>query len=272
MQVSSRMLHKTAILLLGLLLAASIFVVLSNDNAGATTPSQWETLRGYINSYYGGAQYNAGLNGEAGFRIGKINLWNRLDSNGDIAPNAGAGIGSAGTNVTGVLGEGDNAANRPVLIDNLRTQTAYIPGTEFRCNWNTNLDCFSNSSISTIRQIVDNHKAAGFSTDIVDHCVSSQTAGPTTGGFGIIAQVPGALSSDTSLIPRVFIADYSRNGWRNNISNAVTRHLPTMISCFARPTGRSRLLAATSATASRPWPPLPQPRSQWTSGQVRSIP
>jgi hypothetical protein len=95
-----------------------------------------------------------------------------------------------------------------------------IPGTEFRCNWNANEDCFSDASITSIRQIVDNHQAAGFSTDIVDYCVSSQTAGPTTGGFGIIAQVPGALSSDTSLIPRVYNVDYSRNGWRNSLSVA----------------------------------------------------
>jgi hypothetical protein len=220
MQISSRSLFRTAIIFLGVMLALGLFVGLNhNKQASALSPSQWETVRSYIDSYFSG-QYNAGLDGEAGIRMGKVDLWNRLDSNGDISPNAGAGVGANGVAVTGVLGEGDDAANRPVLIDNLRTQTNIIPGTEFRCNWNANEDCYADTSISAIRQIVDNHAAAGFSTDIVDYCVSSQTAGPTTGGFGIIAQVPGALSSDTSLIPNVYIADYSRNGWRNNLSVA----------------------------------------------------
>ncbi|MHB9111699.1 MAG: fibronectin type III domain-containing protein [Thermoleophilia bacterium] len=218
MQASSKLLFRTAIVLLGVMLAMVVFVaVSSNQQAQALSGSQWNTVRGYINSYFGGSQYNAATDGEAGFRMGKVELWNRLDSNGNIAPNAGAAVGSAGAAVTGVAGEGDNMASRPVLIDNLRTQTAVIPGTEFRCNWNVDNDCFSSASITAVREIVDNHKAAGFSTDIVDYCVSSQTAGPVTGGFGIIAQVPGALSSDTSLIPHVYNVDYSRNGWRNNL-------------------------------------------------------
>ncbi|MCL5882855.1 MAG: hypothetical protein M1539_02595, partial [Actinobacteria bacterium] len=221
MQASSKLLSRTAIILALVLTTLLVVVFYNSQQAQALSPSQWETVRGYINSYYGGAQYNSSLDGEAGFRMGKVALWNRLDSNGDIQPNAGAaGVGSTGTTVTGVLGEGDDMANRPVLIDNLSGQTAYIPGTEFRCNWNADQSCFADSSITAIREIVDAHKAAGFSTDIVDHCVSSQTAGPVTGGFGIIAQVPGALSSDTSLIPKVYIADYSRNGWRNYLSNA----------------------------------------------------
>jgi hypothetical protein len=104
-----------------------------------------------------------------------------------------------------------------VLIDNLRTQTGMIPGTEFRCNWNTNEDCFSDSSLAAIREIVDAHAEAGFSTDIIDYCVSAHTAAPTTGGFGILAQVPGALSSDLALTPHVYTLDYARNGWRNNV-------------------------------------------------------
>ncbi|MHB0866952.1 MAG: fibronectin type III domain-containing protein [Thermoleophilia bacterium] len=218
MQVSSKLLTRTAVVMLGLLLLVAVFAVINvNSQANALNPTQWDTVRGYIASYYGGPQSGGGLDGEAGFRMGKVALWNRLDSNGDIQPNAGAAVGSAGTTVTGALGEGDDMANRPVLIDNLMTQTAFIPGTEFRCNWNANQSCFSDTSITAIRELVDAHAAAGFSTDIVDHCVSSQTAGPVTGGFGIIAQVPGALSSNTLLIPKVYIADYSRNGWRNNL-------------------------------------------------------
>lgn len=211
-------------MLMALLLVTAVFVVISQtQQANAMGPSQWETVRGYIDSYYGGSQSGGGLNGEAGFRMTKADLVSALDSNNDISPKY-ASLPTSGTvpgptTVTGVLGEGDDAANRPVLIDNLMARIDVIPGTEFRCNWNVDGSCFANSSISTIRSIVDNHKAAGFSTDIVDYCVSSQAAGPSTNGFGIIAQVPGALSSDTSLIPKVHILDYSRNGWRNFVAN-----------------------------------------------------
>ncbi len=220
MQISSKMLFKTGVLLLGSLLAATFFVAVNSSQANALDASQWNKVRGYIAEYFGGPQYAAGLEGEAGFRMTKADLWGRLDSNSNISPAPGTAVGSAGTTVTGVLGEGDNMANRPILIDNLRTQTGIIPGTEFRCNYNTNNDCFSSSSITAIREIVDNHKAAGFSTDIVDYCVSAHTAAPTTGGFGIIAQVPGALASDITLTPRVYTFEWARNGWRDNVSNA----------------------------------------------------
>lgn len=201
-----------------LIIAALVPVYLSvTSPANALNVSQWETVRGYVAEYFGGPQYNAGLEGEAGFRMNKTDLWNRIDSNGDISPAASAAAGQASGAVTGVAGEGDDMANRPVMIDNLMTQTAVIPGTEFRCNWNVNESCFSNASITTLRQIVDNHQAAGFSTDIVDYCVSAHTAAPTTGGFGIIAQVPGALASDTSLTPNVYTFEYARNGWRDQV-------------------------------------------------------
>ncbi|MBI5869652.1 MAG: hypothetical protein HZB44_01655 [Actinobacteria bacterium] len=203
-----------------LLIAALMPVYLSvATQANALNVSQWETVRRYVNEYFGGPQYNAGEAGELGFRITKVDLVGRLDSDNDISPKyaspATSGTVPGPTTVTGVADEGDDMANRPVLIDNLMTRTDVIPGTEFRCNWNVDNSCFADSSISAIRTIVDNHKAAGFSTDIVDYCVSAQTAGPTTGGFGIIAQVPGALSSDTTLTPNVYTLKYARNGWRN---------------------------------------------------------
>ncbi|MHB8791944.1 MAG: beta strand repeat-containing protein [Thermoleophilia bacterium] len=205
-----------------LIIAALVPIYLSvSSQANALNVSQWETVRGYIAEYFGGPQYNAGLEGEAGFRMNKTDLWNRIDSNGDISPNAGTGIGSAGTAVTGALSEGDDMAARPVIVDNLMTNTGVIPGTDFRCNYNTNESCFSDTSITSIRQIVDNHQAAGFSTDIIDYCVSAHTAAPTVGGFGIIAQVPGALASDTSLTPNVYTFEYARNGWRDSVGAAL---------------------------------------------------
>ncbi|MBE0428656.1 MAG: hypothetical protein IBX61_02140, partial [Thermoleophilia bacterium] len=50
MQVSSKLLFKTAILLLGLLLAVSVFVGISAQKASALNASQWETVRGYVDS------------------------------------------------------------------------------------------------------------------------------------------------------------------------------------------------------------------------------
>ncbi|MHB1389772.1 MAG: hypothetical protein ACYCXF_00835, partial [Thermoleophilia bacterium] len=93
---------RTAVIMLGLLLVVAVFAVINvNSQAKALSTTQWDTVRGYINSYYGGPQSGGGLDGEAGFRMGKLALRDRLDSNHDIAPNAGAGVGSAGTTVTG---------------------------------------------------------------------------------------------------------------------------------------------------------------------------
>ncbi|MHB8967356.1 MAG: hypothetical protein ACYC5A_04580 [Thermoleophilia bacterium] len=208
--------------LLTLLVAMSAFTAIflsSQDDAKALDASQWEYLRSNIDAYFSG-QYAAGEGGTAGYTYDKTALQTALDSNGDMSPIAGSPPGSAGTTVTGVLGEGDDAANAPILIDNLRTQTAIIPGTSFRCNWNTADDCFSETSLTAIKELVDARKAAGFSTDIAVYCVSSHTASPTTGGFGAIAQT-GALSSDGD-VPNVYMVEYSRNGWRNNVPAALS--------------------------------------------------
>src|SRR5450759_2109430 len=160
MQLSSKLLYKTAMMLMAILLVTAVFVVINQtQQASAMGPSQWETVRGYIDSFYGGSQSGGTLNGEAGFRMTKATLVSALDSNNNISPKYAAlptsGTVPGPTTVTGVLGAGDDAANRPVLIDNLMTRTDIIPGTEFRCNWSTDGSCFADSSISSIRSIVD---------------------------------------------------------------------------------------------------------------------
>lgn len=204
--------------LLTLLVAMSAFTAIflsSQNEAKALDATQWEYLRSNIDAYFSG-QYNAGNGGTQGYTYGKLALQAALDSNDDMAPRDG----SAGTTVTGVLGEGDDAANAPILIDNLMTQTGIIPGTSYRCNWNVDDSCFSVASVTGVKELVDAHKAAGFSTDIVVYCVTSHTASPTTGGFGVIAQT-GALSSDGD-VPNVYMAEYSRNGWRNVVPAALS--------------------------------------------------
>lgn len=229
--------------LMTLLVAMTVFtaVFLSTDNkASAIDGTQWETLRGYIQDYFGGAQYDPARGGTAGFTYNKVDLQAALDSNDNISPKAGSPPGDNGVTVTGVLGEGDDAANAPILIDNLMGQTNIIPGTSFRCNWSTDDSCFSEASVTMVRELVDAHKAAGFSTDIVDYCVSSHTGSPTTGGWGIIAQT-GALSSDGD-VPNVYLAEWSRNGWRNNTPAPLT-------------TANSIAAAETSTGYSNPTPP-----------------
>ena len=109
------------------------------------------------------------------------------------------------------LGEGDDAANAPVLIDNLMGQTNMIPATSFRCTWNTN--CFDAANVTTVKNLVNAHEVAGFSTNVVDYCVSGHTEAATTGAWGYIAQT-GGLGGAT--VPKVYAFKWGRNGWTNS--------------------------------------------------------
>jgi hypothetical protein len=164
-----------------------------------STNGQQATIQQYINSYIN-KQFSSTDEGEAGFYVDQAALKTRLDSNGD------------GT----ILGEGDDMANAPVMVDNLDMIPTIIPGTEFRCVWN--VDCFSASSVNDVKQLVDSHKAAGFSTDVVDYCMTDHTAAPTTAGWGIIAQT-GALASDGS-IPNVYNFKWGRDGWTDTFTDS----------------------------------------------------
>jgi hypothetical protein len=72
-----------------------------------------------------------------------------------------------------------------------------------------------------VKELVDAHKAAGFSTDIVDYCVSSHTASPSTAGWGIIAQTGGLGLDKDGNVPHVSELEWSRNGWTNTATAMV---------------------------------------------------
>ncbi|MBE0429241.1 MAG: fibronectin type III domain-containing protein [Thermoleophilia bacterium] len=227
MQASSNVLFKVAIVLLGLLIAVSVFVGASVQKAGALDTSQWETVRGYIEAYFSG-QWDGDATGTGNLIFPKEDLRNAIDSNGDMsntAPGERTFATATFTTIDGVLDEGDDAANRPVIIDNLSQNAHHIPGTSFRCRWSGGADggnCFTESSVAAVKDLVDRHQEAGFSTDILAHCNTSHTSSPTTAGFGVLAQVPGALASDPSLTPQVYEIEWSRVGWINQVQDPFT--------------------------------------------------
>lgn len=245
-----------------MMLAIGMFVAISgNQKASALDSTQWEKMRGYIDDYFNG-QFDPGRDGEAGIVYGKLALQNALDSNGDMTSSSctniavSYGFGDRCDNVDGVLGEGDDAANRPVLIDNISSDTNIIPGTSFRCKWNVGDDCFSQASIAEVRELVDAHEEAGFSTDIAVYCHSAHTAGPTTGGFGILAQT-GALSSDGD-VPNVYELEFARLGWTNGYVGAFTYS-----NAIASP--------ETAGTYSTPATPTPPPNCELASTDAELV-
>ncbi|MDO8735692.1 MAG: fibronectin type III domain-containing protein [Thermoleophilia bacterium] len=191
-----------------LLVAAIVPVFLSTSApAGATNMSDLARVRAYVSSYISN-QFTPGSEGEDGFLISAASLHSRLNPISD-------GF---------VLGEGDDAAGAPVLVDNLANQTSWIPGTTNRCAWNTGAgtpgvleNCFDPAVLDQVRARADAHAAAGFSTDIVVYCYSGRTEAPTTGAFGYIAQT-GRLRSDGS-IPNVYALKWGRNGWTNTVGS-----------------------------------------------------
>ncbi|MFA5801133.1 MAG: hypothetical protein WC911_01515 [Thermoleophilia bacterium] len=234
MQVSSKLLFRTAIIMLGMLLMLGLYMSMSSSvkTAKGMDSTQWEKVRGYVDKYLND-QYNAADDGEAGYLEGKITIQDRLDNGGVL------GL-SAVHNAT-YLGEGDDAANAPVLVDNLMQLTNIIPGTSFRCRWNAGTDggnCLSTSSAATVKGLVDAHAAAGFSTDIIVYCGTGHTEAPTAGAFGFFAQVPGALA--TSGTPKVYAMKWGRAGWTNSLATSTAANASagpeTSAGGFAAPT------------------------------------
>jgi len=129
-------------------------------NAGSLTQTEWESvadyLQGYVSSQYVSGPDFLGLgdgDNEYGFIYTPELYKSRVDTNVD------------GT----VCGVGDDMVNRPVLVDNLISQTTLIPGTSLRNQWNnasTSYGGMSTAVLAAVKAKVDAHKLAGFSTDI----------------------------------------------------------------------------------------------------------
>lgn len=196
------------------------------DDASALSGAQWEVVRSAVQTFIASqTQYSA--DGEAGFTIDRDTLKGRLDTNSDWDLTAGDAPSS-------VLGEGDNALNAPVLVDNLITTGNVIPGTSVRCNWSggygsaTAPNCFDAGKVTNIADRVNAHEAAGFSTDIVVYCATGRTESATVGGLGPLAQT-GALGGSTT--PKVLAFKWGRNGW----TGATTTLTATTGATYAAP-------------------------------------
>jgi hypothetical protein len=120
-------------------------------NALALTASQWDELAGYLDAYVD-SQYVAG-NSETGFIHTPLAYKGQIDSNADLT----------------YCGVGDNMAGRPVLIDNLVSNTKLIPGTSIRNQWNSasaTIGGMSSAAVAAVRDKLIAHREAGFGTDI----------------------------------------------------------------------------------------------------------
>lgn len=188
-----------------LLVVAAIVPVflMASSPAGAINASDWFKVRTYIDSFIA-SQFQPADDGEAGFVVDAATVHQRIDSNNDID----------GVGVAGVLGEGDDAATAPVLVDVLASTANVIPGTSARCIWNgtTGLGCLEANQVNTIKNRVNAHEAAGFRTDVVAYCATGHTESPTAGGFGFVSRAGGLGDGVT---PKVLAFKWGRNGWVN---------------------------------------------------------
>ena len=202
MQARPRLLFKTAIMLLGLLLAVGLFVAFSNvRQAGALSGppgGDWETVRSTIDSYVQ-SQYVATDDGEAGYVTTADALKLKIDSNSD-------GV---------YLGEGDDAANAPVLVDVLGSQTTLIPGTSNRVIVTTAADP---TYAPLIAARVQAHRDAGFSTDIIDYCLTGHSQSRVTMAYGALS-ASGYFGTPH---PKVTGLKWGRQGWNFTVTTAPT--------------------------------------------------
>lgn len=181
-----------AFLLLGalFLVAASVF-----NKANALGPSEWETVRGQVAGYIAG-QYQPGDDGEAGFVMSPAALKSRLDSNGD--------------NI--YLGEGDDAALAPVLVD-VYSSSTWIPRTSYRTAWTVAADA---GNASALKGWVQKRAAAGFNYDLVTYCLTGHTESPAVAAFGVMAQ---AGYFGTASPPKSYALKWGRSGWNTGTAS-----------------------------------------------------
>ena len=242
MQIRNKMLTRTAIVMLAMMLLIGLYLSMGSaiNKAGATSAGDWTKVKGYVAAYISN-QYIAGDEGEAGFVASAASLNGRINSLDDAA----------------ILGEGDDAANAPVLVDNLGAKAEYIPGTSTRCVWNSGAgltgnteNCFDQAVIDAVKARADAHAAAGFSTDVIVYCQSGHTQAASTGAFGYIAQT-GALRSDGS-IPKVYGLKWGRNGWINHIAEYPAENpiaAAAAVSTYTPPTTNAAATACNSTVS-----------------------
>ncbi|RJQ42682.1 MAG: hypothetical protein C4534_09730 [Gaiellales bacterium] len=192
----------TVAALITLLVAMSAFTAIflsSQEDAQALSASEWEYVRQALEDFVAAQYQYDSVGGESGFITDAATLKTQIDSNND-------GI---------YLGEGDDAANAPVLVDVLENQATWIPATSSRSYWNGSVTTTTGPTLGTtsVNQIagrVDAHEAAGFSTDVVVYCATGHTESAAAGGLAAVSYA-GGLGGSTP--PKVLAFKWGRYGW-----------------------------------------------------------
>jgi hypothetical protein len=222
MQMSSRLLFRTAIILLGVILCLGLLLSygLNDREAKALSAGEWQTVAQALDDFVD-SQYVATDDGEAGFLRPATTLKTQTDSNND------------GT----YLGEGDDAALAPVLVDVLGNRTDVIPATSFRLptSWSTAADVANSTAVAGL---VQNYRDAGFSTDLVIYCLTGHAQSPPTMAYG--AMSAGGYFDDPATgaveTPRVEGFKFGRLGWGGSLGGSnYTRNLPYTPTALATP-------------------------------------
>ncbi len=221
MQASSKLLTKSAIMLLGVLLAAVVFVVIiQSQQANALLSTEQQYVADNLNAFVSAQidQYadeaNAFNDGEGGF------IRNAKVGTGPSDPNWSKGlVGQVNSNGDATyLGEGDDLANFPVLVDAYTTDTKWIPGTPMGLRI-ANTATFTSGApgnIEMIRGQVALHNEAGMSTDIVSYCLTGHTESPPVMGLGALSQAGyfnAAFANPADAKPKVLALRWGRGGW-----------------------------------------------------------
>jgi hypothetical protein len=174
-----------------------VMAIFASSQASALSSGEWETVRSSIDSYVT-SQYVATDDGEAGFVMTADTLKPLIDSNGDNT----------------YLGEGDDAANAPVLLDVLGGQTTMIPATSLRALTSSSQNpvdaTFAPLSLAKVNQ----HRNAGFSTTIVDYCATGHSQDRTTMAYGAMSAAGYFGAGDSgAAFPKVLGLKWGRQGW-----------------------------------------------------------
>ncbi len=234
MSLSSKLTLRAAIIALGVLLLAGLLLTATSatQKANAMDATEWATVANAIDTYIGN-QYVATDDGEAGFLMdggpwtgAGTTLKDRIDSNND-------GV---------ILGEGDDAANAPILVDIYPGWITFIPGTSYQLvgSWRTGADT---TNAPAVAGKVANHRTAGFSTDIVSYCVTGHTESPNAMAWGAMSAA-GYFGSPN---PVVLDLKWGRLGWGGSGGDPTYANTKLYTSSLVTPT--TSALATTAACA-----------------------
>lgn len=173
----------------------------TNRQANALTTDEWHVVAQYLNEYVAEQDYSID-DGEAGYLIDSIWLKESLDSDGN-------GI---------FLGEGDDTANVPVLVDVYDSSSTWIPGTSSGLRFPAS-SAASISNADALMDEVQKHENAGFSTDIIVYSNDGSTQSPVVMSYGAMSH---ANYFSVSAPPNVYGLKWGRGGWGTPLSQSYT--------------------------------------------------